>query len=177
MAKNEIEFEFGESSGIKAEPIKKTETPVAAVSETKIETATATAPTQKIEEPIVKEPVEKGPSVLEKIETWLKNDSGMKFWLKVKAIFVLPVLIILIISIATCSNTSAKAKSKIADLTQEKTAVETQLGESNAKITELDETIAKLQENNEKLTTENANLRRRLQPARAAPAKKPAPKR
>jgi Tfp pilus assembly protein PilN len=164
MSKNEFEFEFDVSDSSATGANKPTANKPTA--EPKIETKTET----KVEQNTVKETVDNledfekphVPNILEKLEKWLKESSGIKFWFKVKAITMLPALIILVIFIIYFTSSLSSANDEYDALAQEKEQIETQLEESKADIKKLSETIADLQESNKKLTAEKENLDKQL---------------
>ncbi|MDR0304719.1 MAG: hypothetical protein LBH98_08155 [Chitinispirillales bacterium] len=112
-------------------------------------------------------------NVIDKLEKWLKDSNGIRFWLKVKAICILPFLLILIVFIIVYSTSLSAANKKTEEAIIAKEAIETQLAESNGKIEALDKTIEKLQGQNRRLTNENNKLKKQIKPA-AKPVTKPA---
>lgn len=175
MAANEMEFEFDLSGSStpanqpeKPETGKKTEEIKAELSElSNFKVSDQYSPTEKLAVAEVnteeKQKEVKPENIANETEALPKKSNGLVFWFKTNALFIIPALIILIVVIFLYAGSLSKlstANAQIEELTQAKTAVETQLSESNAKIAELDSTVAKLQEENKNFVDNNAKLKK-----------------
>jgi len=109
------------------------------------------------------------PNTFDKLEAWIRGGKRFKFWLRLKAVCLLPFLLILIIFIIIYSVSLGAADKKIDRLMSEKEQTAAQLAQDSVKIDELINTV-------EKLKTDVGYLRRVNDKLKKQQAVKPTPK-